>query len=113
MRRLLIVTALGLLLQEPAGAADRMGTYTVFGRGSQTCAQWLAKDSDAESRESGSWILGYVSAYNAWVHDGANLATGAAATEMIAWVARYCLEQPRRTLAEAAQALIYEMLSRR
>jgi hypothetical protein len=105
--------ALGLFLHGPAGAADSMGNYTVFGRGSQTCAQWLAGTADADSRQPGGWILGYVSAYNAWVHTSANLAAGATATEMISWVGRYCREQPRRTLAEAAQALIYELLSRR
>ncbi len=115
MRIWLLAAMCGLLLNGGAEAADASGTYTTFGTGNITCESWLedrTKDG-AQAWQRQEWLLGYLSAYNNWVHRGQNVAEGRDAKGMFAWIDAYCREHPRDILATATESLILELRKRR
>lgn len=81
MRRYLFALIAGLSISAAAVAADKSGSYTTFGAGNKTCESWLKEREKGEPRawQLQQWLLGYVSAYNNWVHKGQNVADGTAA----------------------------------
>lgn len=111
MRRVLFALIAGLAISAAAGAADKSGSYTAFGAGNNTCESWLKERGKGEPRawQLQQWLLGYVSAYNNWVHKGQNVADGSNAKEMFAWVDEYCADRSRDMLATVVEELILDL----
>ena len=110
-RRILFALIAGLSISAAAGAADKLGSYTTFGAGNNTCESWLKERGKGEPRawQLQQWLLGYVSAYNNWVHKGQNVADGTNAKGMFAWIDKYCADRPRDMLATVVEELILDL----
>ena len=102
--------ALLALFAAPAPAAE----YTTLAYGGITCEAW----ADARSRKAQdaavyeAWILGFLSAYNAFVFKGPNVAAGADFDALRGMVDDYCKDKPKDDLDSAAQSLIKQLLAK-
>ncbi len=110
-RRVLFALIVGLAISTAAAAADKLGRYTTFGAGNNSCESWQKEREKGDSRawQLQQWLLGYVSAYNNWVHTGQNVADGTNAKEMFTWVDKYCADRPRDGLATVVEELILNL----
>ena len=87
--------------------------YTTLAYGGIKCAEWTgvraSKPTDSAVYEA--WILGFLSAYNAFVFKGENVAAGTfdALRNM---VDAHCKANPQDDLDSAAQALIKDLLKK-
>ncbi len=110
-RRVLFALIAGLAISTAAGAADKFGRYTTFGAGNNSCESWLSEREKGDPRawELQQWLLGYVSAYNNWVHVGQNVAGGTNAKGMFTWIDTYCADRPRDRLATVVEELILDL----
>ncbi len=111
MRRYVFALIAGLSISAAAGAADKSGSYTTFGAGNMSCESWLKEREKGKPQawEFQQWLLGYVSAYNNWVHKGRNVADGTNANGMFAWIDKYCADRPRDVLATVVEELILDL----
>ena len=95
-------------------AAARAAEYTTLAYGGITCESWASvrasKPSDAAVYEA--WILGFISAYNAFVFKGPNVAAGSDFDALRGMVDDFCKEHPKDDLDSAAQALIKTLLAK-
>ena len=109
----LIVCGFMLLLLQTAHGEDDDGIYIVKGAGSTSCERYV---SDVESHEQMfllgfSWIQGYLTAYNNFVFDGQDLASGVDSATIRKWLNNHCRNRPGDDLAGAANALVNTLLN--
>ena len=117
MRNFILLFA---LLPVGAGAFDDAGIYTSLG--AFGCSDYVAHyDEDRADRPSSDhilveylprqgWLLGYLTAYNAWIANGRrNVAQGLDEDAIESWVADYCREYPLDTIGDAMIAFIREL----
>lgn len=108
MRTLVSLSCCFLLSIIPVHAADSQRHYVVLGHGGDSCGQWtherrLQSDSSASM---GTWIVGYITAYNYHVWKGKNVASETDAPGMFAWIDTYCAANPIKGLVDATEALV-------
>lgn len=88
--------------------------YTTLAYGGIKCAEWTnvraSKPTDAAVYEA--WILGFLSAYNAFVFKGPNVAAGTDFDALRNMVDVHCKAHPQDDLDSSAQALIKELLKK-
>ncbi len=111
--RYLIVCGFMLLLSQAAHGEDQDGIYIVKGAGSTTCNRYV---SDVESHEQMfllgfSWVQGYLTAYNNFVFDGQDLASGVDSATIRRWLNNHCRNHPGDDFAGAANALVNALLN--
>ncbi len=113
-RALVLATTLLFGLGTAARAADPSGFYTIQGVGIETCEAWLG-----ERYEDGpitwykqQWVLGYLTAYNRWVHDGSNVSKELTSEKLFDWLDDYCQVNSRQTLSLATEALVWTLRDR-
>lgn len=103
------ILALMMSAGVPAHAQQAGGESTwMLGAGAISCGKW-AEDRDNKHLRAQrmQWLLGYVSAYNAFQSSHqARLPDGATA---LAFVDRYCYSNPQHTVAAAAAALVEDL----
>ena len=79
-----------------------------------SCSTWgsvrSSKPNEAAVYEA--WILGFLSAYNAFVFKGPNVADGFDFDALRVLVDEYCRQNPKDDLDSAAQSLIKELLKK-
>ena len=112
--RYLIVCGFMLLLLQTACGEDDDGIYIVKGAGSTGCDRYV---SDVESNEymfllGFSWVQGYLTAYNNFVFDGQDLASGVDSVSVRRWLDNHCRDYPDDDLAGATNALVNALLKR-
>ncbi len=94
------------------GAAAQQ--YTSLAYGGIKCADWTgarsSKPTDAAVYEA--WILGFLSAYNAFIYKGANVAAGTDFDNLRGMVDDHCKANPQDDLDSSAQALIKQLLKK-
>ncbi len=114
IRIFLIALATILLLGGGAEAADAEGGFGNYGAGTVSCGEWLKyrKEDSHISNQYQQWVLGFITAYNAHVYDGLNVAEGVNAEGISAWTDKYCREHPLDDLYIATHRLILELESR-
>ena len=109
---ILRVAAFALALTTSSIAAAQQ--YTTLAYGGIKCADWTharsSKPADAAVYEA--WILGFVSAYNAFVHKGPNVAAGTDFDMLRGMVDDHCKGNPQDDLDSSAQALIKTLLQK-
>ena len=95
-------------------AAAPAAEYTTLAYGGITCENWASvrasKPADAAVYEA--WILGFVSAYNAFVFKGPNVAAGSDFDTLRDMIDDFCKQHPKDDLDSAAQALIKALLAK-
>ena len=57
----------------------------------------------------GTWVVGYLSAYNYHVWKGRNVASETDVPGMFAWIDTYCAANPIKDLLNATEALVDTM----
>jgi hypothetical protein len=94
------------------GAAAQQ--YTTLAYGGIKCADWTSarssKPADAAVYEA--WILGFISAYNAFIYKGPNVAAGTDFDVLRGMVDDHCKTNPQDDLDSSAQALIKILLKK-
>jgi hypothetical protein len=111
MRGLGICVALALA----TGAAGAQGAqYSTLAYGGITCDAWASVRSSKpnEAAVYEAWILGFLSAYNAFVFKGPNVAAGSDFDELRGMVDGFCKQNPKDDLDSAAQSVIKELLKK-
>ena len=111
----LTICCLLLFFLQTAHCEDDDGIYIVKGAGSTTCNRYV---SDGKSNEQMfllgfSWVQGYLTAYNNFVFDGQDLASGIGSATVRRWLDDHCRNQPDDDLAGAANALVNALLDRK
>ena len=111
MKTALMALFTALLISSGSWAADKDGAYVSFGVGGSSCAGWTTarKASDVRTVQYKEWLLGYLSAYNNWVHKGQNVAGGMDKKGLLAWIDTYCHEHGAEPLVQAAENLILHL----
>jgi hypothetical protein len=95
----------------PAGpiAAQEQG---VLGQGNVSCGSWLVarKGDELQSSNRIAWVLGYVTAFNQYGSKPVGDVSGGKSTgEIMAWLDRYCGQNPNENLYRASAALVDEL----
>ncbi len=91
-----------------ARAADDAGSFVAYGTGNRLCSEWLQsrERNDADTVEMTAWTLGFISAYNKYLHTGIDVAGGLQAGDIHAAIDKHCRSRPFDSLSFATNALI-------
>src|SRR5262249_12545403 len=103
-----------LLAASGAGGGSAQGAYTCLAYGGIKCANWTSVRSSkpAEAAVYEAWILGFISAYNAFVFKGPNVAAGTDFDTLRGMVDSHCKANPQDDLDSSAQSLIKVLLKK-
>ena len=95
-------------------AADRP-TRSVVGQGATSCGAWTEerRSSPLVAMGTVSWLLGFVSAYNAYVAKDGRVQGDADPDALTAWLDNYCISHPLDDIDTATRVLITELASRK
>ncbi len=109
MRKFIAGLVVGGVLGGACTVLDALGSYTVYGVGSQTCGAWV---QDINKRPDNyifhAWVAGFVSGVGSM---GESLKeTQAAAMEL--FVTNYCNAHPLDDVADASAALVMALKQR-
>jgi hypothetical protein len=104
---LLAVAAMLLPLTCTETGAQEKKTVAIHGFGSQSCGAWIEarRQRNQVSVGMGSWVLGYITAYNTFEGTG-NVLRGTDLEGTLAWIDKHCRDNPTEDLANAVVALI-------
>ena len=110
----------GALAASGAGTGARFSAlaqgaqYTTLAYGGIKCAGWTSVRSSkpAEAAVYEAWVLGFLSAYNAFVYKGPNIAAGTDLDTLRGMVDDRCKANPQDDLDSAAQGLIKDLLKK-
>jgi hypothetical protein len=89
-------------------APDASGNIMVLGIGAHSCGSWTSdrETNSAYYLDDMSWILGYVTSFNAWGGGTSNAGGDTDNLGIIAWIDNYCSSHPLSTINQAATNLI-------
>ena len=89
-------------------------TRMVSGQGTSSCGSWTEERRSEPMVAIGttSWVLGYLTAYNAYVAKNGNVQGGADANAIGAWLDNYCAAHPLDDIDTATRALISDLKAR-
>jgi hypothetical protein len=104
--RIAFIACAALLLATPTRAAP----YLVRGEGNSSCGSWVeARKSEMAWLPMAAWMQGYITAYNEHVWTkSSDVAGGADADGVAAWLDTFCQQNPLLNLNSAADVLILE-----
>ena len=88
MKSMLGVLILGLSLQ--IQAADRLGNYAIWGPGQKSCYRYLKERTAAEDAPYKSYVMGYLTAYNAVTPETYSISRDMNLDEILVWLDDYC-----------------------
>ena len=110
-RALVLAAALMLTAHAMARAADPQGYYTIQGVGVENCEVWLGERlSDGPTAwYHQQWVLGYITAFNRWVHEDSNVAVNIGTDKLFEWLDEYCHRNPEKNLSLATEELIGQL----
>ena len=100
-----------MLISSNSWAADKDGAYVSFGVGNSSCTGWATarKADDVRTVQYKEWLLGYLSAYNNWVHKGQNVAGSTDNKGLLVWIDNYCREHGADPLVQAVENLMLDL----
>ena len=107
MRKYLLVAAFLVFVVDPAIAADSVGNYSIQGQGTQSCGTYVDERRKDEwgAMLFGSWIAGYVTAFNLDVSGTYNIMGHTDMQGLLLWLENYCQQHPTELFGVAAQHL--------
>lgn len=114
MRTACVLFAVSAALSIPALAADADGRLNVLSLGIKSCEEVVADHrSDSVGKLMNSvWVAGYVTAINAEVFDGFDVAEGTDSGIRDKYVFDYCRDNTSHTLFSATASLVEVMKAR-
>lgn len=89
------------------GLAGNAHAATLYGVGNASCVAWMKHSKSSRWHSASQWVLGFVSAASYYGVQGDFKDTENPA--MLAWIDKYCAENPLSTVNYAAKALIFEL----
>jgi len=106
LRRALVILA---LVSVPCGAFAASDDHVhMIGAGNNSCGKWLeSKDSASARAVYRSWVLGFITGAN-WHAGGSRQASVPDAAAAVAYIDKYCANNPLHILALAAAALVQD-----
>lgn len=108
---MILLTAIALASASPGD--KEFGVYAF--PGNDSCANWTQNRANRGSRTQAleGWVLGYLTAYNAYVEPNGRVDPTVNATAALGWIDNYCREHPLDHILDATIKLIDEMLDRK
>lgn len=109
-----VVLAVGLTVLcalVPASAGARQAGFQIYGLGLDSCGKWTQEhraESDWANAQS-SWLTGWVSGIGYATNGRLRHVDGAG---IVAFVDSYCAAHPLERVADAAKALVGELLAK-
>jgi hypothetical protein len=99
------------------GTGVQSSSQMIFGEGTETCGTWiLERPPGRRPTRDGvaflSWVLGYLSASNVSQSSGLDFLKQTNSAGILAWMDRYCQENPLDRIYLATQNLQQELVSR-
>ncbi len=103
-----IVIACGCAESSRSKAADDAGSFVAYGLGNKPCGDWLdaRRNKDLNAVRMEAWALGFVTAYNKYVHDEINVLKQMKAGDIFEALDRHCIDRIRDSLSFATNAVI-------
>jgi hypothetical protein len=109
-----------LLLTSTEAPADDTKQLLVRGAGQENCARWVRERANwltGASQAYLNWVLGFIAAYNDFVHTQQPAATagvdvGVESDPIAAWIDQYCRANPNAAIYTASTALINNLKDR-
>lgn len=77
-----------------------------------SCGDWTTRRKAGTAQQLEAWMLGFVSAYNAFGSATGDSAGGGNGNALLAWVDQYCEKNPLDRVPAAGFALIAELEKR-
>ncbi len=113
-RGLILAAAIVLCASANGRAANKDGYYTIQGVGIESCEVWLAERQAAGPTAwyHQQWVLGYLTAFNRWVHNQSDVAEGLTNDQIFKWMDEYCHRNPRQSLSLATEAVVWALKDR-
>lgn len=81
--------------------------------GNDSCGDWTENRKNRSTQVLEGWVLGFVTAANTYGENDGLLGVGSGATGMLAWVDKYCADNPLDTVLTASAKLVIELKKRR
>ncbi|MCK5499274.1 MAG: hypothetical protein KAI77_08735 [Gammaproteobacteria bacterium] len=102
----LIILVLSVTITMPVTASDKDGMY--MSRGDISCGEWSddRKNGGSSETTATSWILGYISAYNAQTPDVYDITSGIEVGSISLSMDKFCRVFPLSHLSDGVQVLI-------
>jgi hypothetical protein len=88
---------------------------TALGDGAYACREWTAerKTNSTRSKMTSTWLLGFLSGVNATpVSPPRDILSGVNIDELLAWVDKFCTDNPSTNVGTAAAKLAEELRNR-
>lgn len=92
-------------------ARDAENNYVIYGLGGVSCGQWLHFREAKNDMALASWVLGYITAINT-MPGHMDIAGGTDADGMLAWIDKYCSENPLDSVSAATSSLVSDLYKR-
>lgn len=85
---------------------------TVLGQGTESCEQWIndRRGSPTAAARAEAWVLGYLTAYNAYTQQGENIMRGINVNDVFTWLDKYCQDDPRLDLEFASTGFLAQLM---
>lgn len=96
-------------------AADPTGNFNVLGMGTKSCGDVVSdhQRNDWGKLTNSIWVGGFLTAINAEVHQGFDVAQGTNPAARDLWIFNYCSKNPLDSLYRATAALVVELEARK
>ena len=86
----IIISVLLFVLPLNALAADKSGNYAIWGKGQKSCFRYMKDRSAGKDDAYKSFIMGYLTAYNAMTPETYSISRDMKLDEIMTWVDDYC-----------------------
>lgn len=108
-----VIFGAAILAANPVQAvASKQFQYYGF-PGYDSCGSWTSNRRDRGSQALEGFVLGFVTSANLYGDNDGLLGTGSGATGMLAWVDKYCADNPLDSVLTASIKLVTELKKRR
>ncbi|MCY4282940.1 MAG: hypothetical protein OXD47_11915 [Gammaproteobacteria bacterium] len=88
MRIIFCALIVGLWL--PVQAMDKSGNYAIWGEGQKSCYRYLKERTTDGKDPYRTYIMGYLTAYNAIAPDTYSISSNLSLDEIMVWIDDYC-----------------------
>lgn len=112
MVRVAVIVAILLTAIPVQAVAPKQFQYYGF-PGNDSCGSGTSTRRDRGSQALEGYVLGFVTSANVYGENDGQLGSGSGATGMLAWVDKYCADNPLDTVLTASIKLVDELKKRR
>ncbi len=97
----IVCCALSAALWLPAQGMDKSGNYAIWGAGQKSCYRYLKERTTDGKDPYRTYIMGYLTAYNAMVPDTYSISGNLSLDEIMVWIDDYCEANPMSGLEQS------------